>query len=149
GGSLYLVDEEGGAPVLRFVKAQNDSVRFDFVERSLPLDDGSIAGFVARSGQPLNLSDVSAIPTDAPFRFDGAFDAKHGYRSRSMLTVPMRTPRGETIGVLQLLNRQRRAIPDGAVTAFMKVEVVPFDAGNGRSRAPWPRRRPWRWRTGG
>jgi HD-GYP domain-containing protein (c-di-GMP phosphodiesterase class II) len=127
-GSLYLVDEEAGAPVLRFVKAQNDSVRFDFVERSLPLDDGSIAGFVALSGQPLNLPDVTAIAPGAPYRFDPGFDAKHGYRSRSMLTVPMRTPRGETIGVLQLLNRQRRAIPDGAVTAFMRVEVVPFDA---------------------
>jgi len=129
-GSLYLVDEEAGAPVLRFVKAQNDSVRFDFVERSLPLDDGSIAGFVARTGQPLNLPDVTAIPPGAPYRFDPGFDAKHGYRSRSMLTVPMRTPRGETIGVLQLLNRQRRAIPDGAVTAFMRVEVVPFDTDN-------------------
>ncbi|MDQ6894473.1 MAG: GAF domain-containing protein [Acidobacteriota bacterium] len=129
-GSLYLVDEEAGAPVLRFVKAQNDSVRFDFVERSLPLGDGSIAGFVARTGLPLNLPDVSGIPPDAPYRFDPGFDAKHGYRSRSMLTVPMKTPRGETIGVLQLLNRQRRGIPDGAVTAFMRVEVVPFDADN-------------------
>ena len=50
-GSLYLTDEDAGAPVLRFVKAQNDSVRFDFVERALPLDDASIAGFVARTGQ--------------------------------------------------------------------------------------------------
>jgi HD-GYP domain-containing protein (c-di-GMP phosphodiesterase class II) len=130
GGSLYLADDEAGAPVLRFVKAQNDSVRFDFTERSIPLDDRSIAGFVARSGRPLNLPDVAAIPPEAPFRFDGGFDAKHGYRSRSMLTVPMRTPRGDTIGVLQLVNRQRRAIPDGAVTAFMKVEVVPFDEDN-------------------
>ena len=129
-GSLYLADEEAGAPVLRFVKAQNDSVRFDFVERALPLDDASIAGFVARTGMPLNLPDVSAIPPGAPYRFDGGFDAKHGYRTRSMLTVPMRTPSGATIGVLQLLNRQRRSIPDGAITAFMRVEVVPFDEDN-------------------
>ena len=100
GGSLYLAEEEAGAPVLRFVKAQNDSVHFDFSERSIPLDDRSIAGFVARSGRPLNLPDVGAIPPEAPFRFDGGFDAKHGYRSRSLLTVPMRTPRGDTIGVL-------------------------------------------------
>lgn len=125
-GSLYLLEDQPGGAVLRFVRAQNDSVVFDFVERTLPLDDASIAGFVARSGKPLNLADVGAIPADAPYRFDGGFDRQYGYRSRSMLTVPMTTPQGRTIGVLQLLNRRRHVALRQADTAVMRIEIVPF-----------------------
>lgn len=129
-GSLYLLEEHSGVPVLKFVRAQNDTVRFDFVERTLPCDDASIAGFVARSGQVLNLPDVNAIPGNAPYRFDSGFDRQYGYRSRSMLTVPMTTPEGRTIGVLQLLNRLWARIPDGTVTAVVRFEVVAFDEAN-------------------
>ncbi|MEP6800953.1 MAG: HD domain-containing phosphohydrolase [Acidobacteriota bacterium] len=129
-GSLYLVEEEVSPPLLRIVRAQNDSVRFDFVERTVPLDHSSIAGFVADTGQALNLADVAVLPAEAPYRFDGGFDRQHGYRSRSMLAVPLTTPQGKTIGVLQLLNRVRRTIPEGSVTAFLKLEVVAFDESN-------------------
>ena len=129
-GSLYLVEPSGEEPILKFVRAQNDFVRFEFVERTLPLDDSSIAGFVARSGRALNLPDVSRLPAGAPYRFDSGFDKKYGYRSRSMLTVPMTTPQGKTIGVLQLLNRKKRVVPDPTVTAFVTAETVPFEAEN-------------------
>ncbi len=128
-GSLYLVESVDGADVLRFAAAQNDSVRFDFVERMLPLDESSIAGFVARSGRILNLPDVAALLPNAPYRFDSEFDRQHGYRTRSMLAVPLTTPAGSTIGVLQLLNRTRRVLPaDVTVTAVFRAEVVPFDS---------------------
>ncbi|MGH9317425.1 MAG: HD domain-containing phosphohydrolase [Thermoanaerobaculia bacterium] len=129
-GSLYLVESADSGQILKFVRAQNDSVRFEFVERTLPLEDSSIAGFVARSGRALNLADVSKLPPAAPYRFDSGFDKKYGYRSRSMLTVPMKTPQGRTIGVLQLLNRKKRVVPDPTVTAFIRVETVPFDDEN-------------------
>ena len=130
-GSLYLVESAGEEEALRFVAAQNDSVPFEFVERMLPLDDASIAGFVAGSGRAVNLPDVSAIPASAPYHFDAAFDREHGYRTRSMLAVPMTTPAGRTIGVLQLINRTRRTMPsDATVTAYMRVETVAFDASN-------------------
>jgi len=132
-GALYLLETGENGEVLKFVKAQNDSVRFDFSELAvftLPLDDSSIAGFVARVGQPLNLADVYQLPAGVPYRFDPSFDKRFGYRSRSNLAVPMKTPQGRTIGVLQLLNRKKRFIPDAAVTAVMRVEVVPFDESN-------------------
>jgi len=129
-GSLYLIESGEGSEALRFVRAQNDSVPFDFEERVLPLDDSSIAGFVARSGEPLSLPDVSELPPGAPFRFDDAFDRKYGYRTRSMLAVPLKTPQGKVLGVLQLINRRKMVLPDGAVTAFIRIEVRPFDAAN-------------------
>jgi HD-GYP domain-containing protein (c-di-GMP phosphodiesterase class II) len=129
-GSLYLVESSGGTEALRFVRAQNDSVRFEFASSVLPLESSSIAGFVALSGEAVNLADVRQLPDGAPYRFDFGFDEKHGYRTRSVLAVPLTTPGGRTIGVLQLINRKRRVIPDGTVTAFIVSETVPFDEGN-------------------
>src|SRR5215471_9471665 len=132
-GALYLLEKTEKGDVLRFVKAQNDSVRFNFSDIAgvtLPLDDSSIAGFVARVGQPLNLPDVYNLPPGVPYRFDNSFDKRFGFRSRSNLAVPMKTPQGRTIGVFQLLNRLKRSIPDATVTAVMKIEVVPFDEAN-------------------
>jgi HD-GYP domain-containing protein (c-di-GMP phosphodiesterase class II) len=125
-GSLYLIERSEGGATLRFALAQNDSVRVEFQESTLPLDDSSIAGFVARSGEPLNLPDVSRLPEGAPYRFDSTFDRRHRYRTRSMLAVPMRTPQGRAIGVLQLLNRKARLAPRGGITGVIRVEVVPF-----------------------
>jgi HD-GYP domain-containing protein (c-di-GMP phosphodiesterase class II) len=129
-GSLYLVEGEPGGEALRFALAQNDAVRFEFAASLLALDDSSIAAFVARSGETVRLADVRALPADAPYRFDAAFDDRHGYRTRSILAVPMSTPQGRTIGVLQLINRMRRVLPDGVSTAFIRTEVVPFDQTN-------------------
>ncbi|HTO76642.1 MAG TPA: HD domain-containing phosphohydrolase [Thermoanaerobaculia bacterium] len=125
-GSLYLVESSDGRDRLRFAAAQNDSVRFEFREATLPLDGPSVAAHVARSGLVVNLIDVARLPEDAPYRFDADFDRKHGYRTRTMLAVPMQTPQGRTIGVLQLLNRKVRVAPEGGVTAVIRVEVAPF-----------------------
>ncbi len=125
-GSLYLVEPSGSRDQLRFALAQNDSVRFDFRQTTLPLNDTSIAGYVARTGEPVNLPDASRLPAGAPYRFDDEFDRRHGYATRSLLTVPMRTPAGRTIGVLQLINRKVRVAPSVGITAVIRVEVVPF-----------------------
>ena len=128
-GSLYLVPPDGSS--LHFALAQNDSVKFEFQAATLPLDETSIAGFVARTGSTVNLADARAIPEGSPYRFDPAFDERYRYRTRSVLAVPMRTPAGRTIGVLQLINRMRRAAPTNtATTAFLRREVVGFDEGN-------------------
>jgi len=132
-GALYLLEPGEKGDVLKFVKAQNDSVRLqvsDLSVYSLPLDDSSIAGFVARVGQPLNLPDVYDLPPGVPYRFDPSFDKRFNFRSRSNLAVPMKTPQGRTIGVLQLLNRRRYTVPDSSITAMLKVETIPFDVEN-------------------
>jgi HD-GYP domain-containing protein (c-di-GMP phosphodiesterase class II) len=104
-GSLYLVEEEpDGTRDLRFVLAQNDSVDIPFRAARLPLTSESVAGHVALTGAILNLEDAYQPPAGAPFHINRSFDDETGYRTRSMLVVPMRTPEGETIGALQLIN---------------------------------------------
>lgn len=108
GGSLYLVDHAEELPALVFKLAQNDAFPVPFVESRLPMTAASIAGYVATSGEELNISDVYELRPELPFRFNRSFDEKMGYRTRSMLVVPMRDHRNEVVGMLQFVNRLDR-----------------------------------------
>lgn len=108
-GSLYLVEEneETGEKVLRFTLTQNDSVQVPFKEYPIPIDKSRISGYVALTGEPLHIEDAYHLPEGVPFGFNRDFDARIGYRTKSMLTVPMKNHKGEIVGVLQLLNHKR------------------------------------------
>ena len=115
-GSLYLVENggvsaEGGlrVPQLRFKLTQNDSVQFPFSEHTLPLTEDSMAGYCAVHGEVIELADAYRVPKAQPFRFNATFDEQAGYRTRSLITLPMRNGKGEVLGVLQLINCKRNA----------------------------------------
>ena len=107
-GSLYLVEQDDqGARRLRFKFTQNDSINVSFRESVLPLDSSSVAGYVAMTGNEIRLADVYEIPPSFPFDFNRKFDEETGYRTKSMLAVPAKDPRGEIIAVVQLINCKR------------------------------------------
>lgn len=108
-GSLYLVEEdESDARVLHFIASQIDTLpELPSLTFRLPLDETSIAGYVATTGSPLVLDDVYELDGDVPYSFNrAAFDDKYGYRAKSMLAVPMIDHRDRVVGVLQLINRK-------------------------------------------
>jgi HD-GYP domain-containing protein (c-di-GMP phosphodiesterase class II) len=107
-GTLYLVeiDEAQGTLQLRFKIAQNDSNPQDYTERVFPLNKKAISGYVASTGAVLNIPDAYSIPADREYGFNVSYDKSTGYRSKSMLTVPMQDHKGEIIGVVQLINRK-------------------------------------------
>lgn len=107
--SLFLIDRQADTPpALVFKLTQNDSITFPFEEKRFPIDARSIAGFVAVTGKISNIPDVYQIGTDSPYVFNRTFDEKMGYRTRSMITIPMLNHEKEkgVIGVLQFLNRK-------------------------------------------
>ena len=114
-GSIYVVEEEyasgeaNGKTVrrLRFKLAQNDSVNLPKREMTLTISDKSIAGFVALYGEQVNVPDAYKIPRGTPFQFNRDFDREFQYRTRSLLTLPMKNAKGEVLGVLQLINCKR------------------------------------------
>jgi HD-GYP domain-containing protein (c-di-GMP phosphodiesterase class II) len=110
-GSLYLVEEtdntQNNDRHLRFKWARNQSLDIDFSEFTIPLNEQSIAGTVALRGNALNIQDVHHLDTDVPYGFNKSFDENTHYRSKSMLTVPMKNPKGEVIGILQMINKKR------------------------------------------
>ena len=110
-GSLYLVERgPDDTRHLRFKLSQNDTLPdLPLVEFTLPLDRSSLAGYVAITAEPLALEDVYHIPAGSPFSFNRSFDERFGYRTKSMLVVPMADHRGEVVGVVQLINRKTDA----------------------------------------
>lgn len=126
-GSIYLVEEpEEGQPRLRFKLTQNDFVTVPFTEFTIPISDESVAGHVARSGGILHLEDAYAPPAGAPFKINRSFDQQVGYRTKSMLVVPMRTPAGQTTGVLQLINCKRVAARRFPSLDAIERETIPY-----------------------
>ena len=96
-----------GGRWLRFRLSQNDSLELRFEEDILEIGSDSIAGYVAQTSETLNLEDAYAPPADKPFVINRSFDQATGYRTRSILVVPMQNHEGENIGVLQLINKKK------------------------------------------
>ncbi|HWP83853.1 MAG TPA: HD domain-containing phosphohydrolase [Terriglobia bacterium] len=125
-GSLYLVEEnERGDKRLRFKLTQNDSIAAPFSESTMPINASSFAGYVALTGETLHLEDAYHSPASIPATFNPRFDQESGYRTRSMLVVPMKNPQGEILGVVQLINAKRS--PELRVTAqTVDAVVIPY-----------------------
>lgn len=105
--SIFLIDRSQAEPELVFKLTQNDSLAVDFKEQHFPLDESSLAGHCALSEEILNFEDVYQLDPDSGFHFNQDFDRKTGYRTRSMLVIPMRTHDGKIVGVIQFINRKR------------------------------------------
>lgn len=107
-GSIYIKDGEN----LKFSYAQNDTLqkllppgrKLPYSTFTIPINNESIAGYVATNGIILNIADVYELDASYPFSFNSSYDKKTGYRTCSMLTVPLKNFRGDNIGVLQLIN---------------------------------------------
>ncbi|MGA2766654.1 MAG: HD domain-containing phosphohydrolase [Spirochaetia bacterium] len=127
-GTLYLVerDEASGEQKLRFKIAQNDSNPQDYTEYVMPLSKKTISGYVASTGSVLNIEDAYAIPAGSEYGFNVSYDKSTGYRSKSMLTVPMQDHKGEILGVIQLINRKTDFAQKIATPDDVEDIVVPF-----------------------
>ncbi len=127
-GSLYIAESEpDGERRLCFKLSQNHSrPDIPFVEFTIPINHSSLAGYAATEGSPLVIEDVYTLPTDVEYSFNRSFDERYGYRTRSMLVIPMQNHHGEVIGVLQLINRKRDPEARLAGTDDAEGQVIPF-----------------------
>jgi len=127
-GSVYLVElNEQGTQRLRFRLAHTYSKPdAPFVEFTIPVDRTSLAGYAAVTGEPLMIDDAYFLPPDVENTINRSFDERYGYRTKSMLVIPMKDHREEVIGVLQLINRKRDAGATLATPEDVEREVVPY-----------------------
>lgn len=106
-GSIYTIENQ----VLRFSYIHNDSLfapessrKYLFSHHTLPVDDHSLAGYVALTGEPLIIDDAYQLPPGLPFTFTKSFDEQSGYRTKTIIAMPLFTSRQKIVGVLQLIN---------------------------------------------
>jgi HD-GYP domain-containing protein (c-di-GMP phosphodiesterase class II) len=113
---------------LRFRLAQNDSVHVPFRTMAMEISERSIAGYVALTGEIVNIEDAYRLPSDAPYTINRKFDEGSGYRTKSILAVPMRNQKGKIVGVLQLINAKRDFGAKLDSLSAVTKNVVPFTA---------------------
>ena len=108
-GSIYINEKN----ILSIKCAQNDTLqkmleegqKVPFSFFSFPVNEKSISGYTVLTDKLLNIPDVYNIDAGRPYRFNRQPDSITGYRSKSMLTVPLVTRNKEVLGVLQIINR--------------------------------------------
>ncbi len=133
-GTLYIVDPV--ARQLQFKILQNDTTRTRINavrDTGAPIpppvslfidgapNNGNVSSYVGLTGETVSIADVYAAKG---FNFSGvrSYDEVSGYRSKSMLVIPMKNHEGDIIGVLQLLNART---PRGdAVITFSDRDAV-------------------------
>lgn len=127
-GTLFIVENQDGNDVLRFAIAQTGPHHKEtYAGGTIPLNNASIAGHVAMNQKPIRLDDVYKDAAAHMLNFDRSFDEKNGYRTKSMLCVPLTSYTGKAIGVLQLMNRKPMfEMPLNSKT-ITESAVVPFD----------------------
>jgi HD-GYP domain-containing protein (c-di-GMP phosphodiesterase class II) len=108
GASLWLKMDEDGTPKLFLASSQNHSIDKDtYSAFTVPVDDKSVVGYTVTMGSSQIYDDAYNPPAGKP-RGGKTFDAQFGYRTKSMLTVPMRNYKDEVVGAVQLINAKRR-----------------------------------------
>ncbi|MBN1519647.1 MAG: HD domain-containing protein [Spirochaetales bacterium] len=120
-GSIYVKD--GNVINIKF--AHNDTKqrllppgeKQPYPHFSIPVDESSISGYAAMTGELVNIKNVYRIPRGAPYSFNTAYDQKSGYRTQSMLTVPLKAQNNRVLGVIQIINALDE---DGKVRSFTK-----------------------------
>ena len=90
--SIFLLDRERNELLSKVALGSDEILRFDARM--------GIAGSTVMSGRSINVKDAYGDP-----RFYTAIDGQTGYRTRNVLSVPMRNQRGEIIGAFEALNK--------------------------------------------
>jgi response regulator RpfG family c-di-GMP phosphodiesterase len=120
-GSIYI--KEGSN--LTFMVAQNNTLKKRYGEGyeekyfkrfHFPITKDRISGYVAATGETLNIKDAYHIQEDNEYRFTDDFDKRNNYITKSMIVAPMKDPQRNVLGVLQLINCLNE---DG--------NIIPFD----------------------
>lgn len=107
-GSIYLAESDH----LRFSYVQNDTLfpdlaygnRHVYTNFNIPINESSIAGYAASKLETLIIDDAYALNSSLPYSFNTQFDTSSGYKTVSMLTLPMKLGSSKLVGVLQLIN---------------------------------------------
>ncbi len=106
-GSIFLKEKE----TLRFSYVQNDTLFPKdeanvalYADFRLPISARSIVGYAALTGETVIIDDAYDLDDALPYRFNPAYDRKSGYKTVSVLAIPLGSFSERLVGVMQLIN---------------------------------------------
>jgi len=127
-GSIYIpqmmVEEDGSKVEKLAIKySQNDTLQKElppgqkllYSVFSLHIDDKTLAGYCALTRQLINIENAYNLPPGVPYSFGVSYDKITGYKTTSILSVPLKNADGRLLGVIQIINSKDK-----------KGNVVPF-----------------------
>ena len=128
GASLWEKEKtvgDDGQLKLALRASQNASIDQNTYQAfKVPVDEKSVVGYTVTVGRSQIYDDAYNPPPGKPQGGKG-FDAQYGYRTKSMLTVPMRDHRNEVVGAVQLINA-KRSLETKLTVTNVPDEVVSF-----------------------
>ncbi len=125
GASLWLKMEEDGVPKLFLASSQNHSIDKNTYEAfTVPVNEKTVVGYAVSIGSSQTYDDAYTPPPGKPMG-GKSFDSQFGYRTKSMLTVPMRNYNNDVVGAVQLVNAKRR-FETRLTLANVETEVISF-----------------------
>jgi HD-GYP domain-containing protein (c-di-GMP phosphodiesterase class II) len=129
-GSIYIVEGDSDNiedKQLHFKLVQNDSMLCKADEFTMPVKISSIAGAAVIMKRSINIPNAQSIPEEASFKYDPSFDKLTGYKTISILAVPMINQEGDVMGVIQLLNKKKNPSMKLVTPMDFEKEVIPMD----------------------
>ncbi|ADU61065.1 MAG: HD domain-containing protein [Pseudodesulfovibrio sp.] len=128
-GSIFLVEKDS----LIFSYVQNDTLFKGesanaalYHNFAIPISEKSIVGYAAKTRGNLAIDDAYELDPTLPFAFNKSFDQKSGYRTTSMLTIPLIAQESRLVGVMQLINARNEAGAVGPFTDEAKTYIPLF-----------------------
>lgn len=139
-GTIYIVvDRKTGewsnikngsvrGKLLKFVIARNRSMEVNLQDYTAPVSRKSIFGFAVVSGTTLRIDDAYELGSEVEYKHNHSFDSSTGYRTGSMLTIPMKNHDNDITGVIQLINKKKSwdTVLDYK-NAEVRKEILPFN----------------------
>lgn len=131
-GTIYLVvDKKDGrwsfikngssrGKLLKFVITRNNSMDVNLEDFISPISKKSIFGFSVISGKSVIIDDAYDISQDVEYRHNRSFDESTGYRTISVLTIPMKNHDNDVTGVIQLINKKK----DDKILSFNSMDEL-------------------------
>lgn len=109
-GSIFILENN----ILKIRYAQNDTQqrklgpgqKLPYKYFSFPADEKSMCGACVVTKEIVNVEDAYFIPPDKKYSFNRQPDMLSGYRTQSVITIPLISPAGNVLGVLQIINAQ-------------------------------------------
>lgn len=139
-GSLYLVVDKKTEDwssiknsnyrnkMLRFVIAKNNSIDTDLEASNTEISMDSIYGYTAITGKSIKIDDAYNIDPFLKYKHNQNFDVRNGYRTKSILSIPMMDNENNITGVIQLINKKKAS--NGKIDyrddSFLK-KIIPYD----------------------
>jgi len=123
-GTIYIKNKND----LVFTHAQNKTLsdrlpagkKLIYSSFKLPITQKSLSGYAAMTCETIIEQDVYSI-SGKPYGFDKSFDEKADYRTKSVMTIPLKNERNDVLGVMQIINPKNASCK---ITSFTDEDIL-------------------------